>query len=124
MGAQPSSNPQERRQYIRLGFRMNATYHVVDSDDQRRTLTRNLSGGGVRFATHAQVPSGTELVVEVKFPDRPQPVRFTSEVVWSEQWSDDEGGERHWETGVRITDISKDDHAYLQQYAALNTPPP
>jgi c-di-GMP-binding flagellar brake protein YcgR len=110
----------DRRQFIRLSSRLKASCNVLGDNESLGTLTRNVSGGGMSLFTKVRVPTGTVVGIEVFFPGRVAPVRFTAEVVWSGALiQSGEGGEqRAFETGVRFLDIAPEDRAFILQYAS------
>ena len=65
----------ERRAFLRLSSRLNATYKLADgrqdpSGSITPSLTKDVGGGGIRLMTAVQFELKTLLQVEVKFPDR------------------------------------------------------
>lgn len=121
---------QERRKFVRLTSKLTATYRLADPaknllDETVSSLTKDVSGGGVRLATAIQFAPGTHIEVKVKFPDRATPVAFTAEVVWSQQAQPAEGGDRtrRYDTGMRFLKISPEDQKFVLQHAALNQRP-
>ena len=116
---------EERRNFVRLPSRLTATYKIIGATERDvAALTRNIGGGGVAFFTESAFKSGTLLQVEVRFPNRQWPVRFTAEVIWSgELLLDSTNREpRAFETGVRFESISDEDREFLMRYSTP-TPP-
>ena len=116
---------EERRQFVRLSSRLTAAYKVIGAaESDLPALTRNIGAGGVAFFTESYLEPGTLLQVEVKFPDREWPVRFTAEVIWSGELllSSTDRESRAFETGVRFTNISDEDRQFLVRYST-STPP-
>ena len=115
----------ERRRFVRLPARLRATYQVVNSDPPRDSLIKNMGGGGIGFFTESRLAPGTVVQVEVQFPERPKPVRFTAQVVWSGELIHEsrERLERPYEAGLRFLDVSPEDRQFVMQRSALGTPP-
>ncbi len=120
----------ERRAFLRLSSKLNATYKMADAKQDLSgsvvpSLTKDVSGGGIRLTTAVQFGLKTRLQVEVKFPDRAKPVAFTGEVVWSQPLEQSEAIDRtrRFETGVKFVTISKKDQQYILQHANLHKPP-
>ena len=120
----------ERRMYVRLPSKLTTSYKLADdqksvADGPVPSLTKDVSGGGIRLATAIQFAPKTQLEVEVKFPDRATPVKFTAEVVWSQPLVQAEGFDRtrRFETGLRFVRIPAKDQKYVLQHAILNSPP-
>ena len=108
----------ERRTFIRFTSWLDMSYAVVGSSETLTSMTRNVSGAGIGFFTKNRLVPGTVLNLEVKFPQRPQPVRLTGEVMWSGPlllFGQDDAPHAY-ETGVRILQISPDDKAFLATY--------
>jgi len=116
---------QERRQFIRLGMRLNVTYKIIGTGKIGTALTTNFSGAGLRFlAEHALAP-GTQLDVTLRLPERAEPIKCQGEVVWSEpRRSPDSAlpGDTS-EVGVRFVQIDPKDRTLIVQCAALYGPP-
>ena len=112
----------ERRKFLRVGMRLKANCQVLGSEEPLTSLTRNVGGGGMSVFTKRRLPVGTVLGVEVFFPGRVAPVRFTGEVVWSGELitSGQPGEPEGFETGVRFLDITREDREFLLKYAETN----
>lgn len=65
--------------------------------------------------------------INIALPERQQPIRFTGEVVWCEQYDviGATGRTRTVQAGVRFVDITPDDQEAIAQHVilALNKPP-
>ena len=114
----------ERRKFVRLSSRLNANYEIIGSGQTRHAMTGNVGGGGASLFTESRLAPGTLLRVEIAADDRPQPVRFTAEVVWSGALllEDGDARPRAFETGVRFIDISETDRAFLLEAGRLRPP--
>ena len=116
---------EERRNFVRLPSRLTATYHIIGvTEDDLAVLTRNIGGGGVAFFTESSLKAGTLLQVEVRFPNRQRPVRFTAEVIWSGELllGSTDREPRAFETGVRFASISDEDRKFLMRYSTSPSP--
>jgi hypothetical protein len=49
---------EDRRRFVRLPSRLNASYKVIGAEPNRNLLTRNTSGGGIGFFTDSLLPAG------------------------------------------------------------------
>ena len=118
--------PNERRQFVRLDTRLNLSYKIVGTAKLGKSLTKDISGGGVRFlAEHALTP-GTRLEVTLRLPERDEPVRFLGEIVWSKPRSS-LGKSLHSdasEVGLRFVEIIPAERTLIMQHVGLYTPPP
>ncbi|MBI4597734.1 MAG: PilZ domain-containing protein [Candidatus Omnitrophica bacterium] len=108
----------ERRRFVRFTTWLDMRYAVADAAEVSSALTRNISGGGMGFFTKLRLTPGTVLKLEVKFPQRAEPVRCTAEVVWSGPlllFGQDDAPHAY-ETGVRILEIAPQDQEFLIQH--------
>ena len=108
----------ERRQFIRITTWLDMTYSMVGSQEPLAGLTRNVSAGGIGFFTKTRLVPGTVMNLELKFPKRTEPLRFTGEVTWSGPlllFGQDDAPHAY-ETGVRILKISPEDQEFLTRY--------
>ena len=121
------SSPEERRRFVRLPSRLNASYKVIGAEPNRNLLTRNTSGGGIGFFTDSLLPPGAVLRVELKFPSLKNPVTFTAEVVWSGKLLLERQADPHpraYEVGVRFIDIALEDQEFLMDYSTHGSEEP
>ena len=112
----------ERRQFLRLDTRLNVSYTIAGTRQLGKSLSKNISGGGVRFIAEHPLEVGTRLEVIVHLD---LPVRFLGEVIWThlvtKSTSAEFGGT---EVGVRFVEITPKDLALVKQYATFYAPPP
>ena len=90
-----------------------------------KSLTKDLSGGGVRFlAEHPLEPPGTQLEIILRLPECHEPIRFVGRVIWiaPSRSNDAALSGRVSEVGVQFVTIDPKDRALLLQYAALYPP--
>ena len=111
---------EERRKFIRLGLRVNASYKVLETGESHEALTRNVGGGGISLFTEKKLDTDTMLSITITISDRNRPIEFTARVVWSGALILSEGDETPhlFETGVKFVDISPENHAMILQYTA------
>ena len=110
---------EERRKFVRLQFRLKAKCRVLGTEDPLSSLSRNIGGGGISLFTKRRLAAGTVLGIEVYFPGRMAPVRFTGEVIWSGELitSGAQDALNTYETGVQFLDITPEDRTYILKYA-------
>ena len=115
---------QERRQFVRLDTRLDASYTVLATGVASRTQTKNVGGGGICLITDEVFAPGTRLQFVLKLPDVEQSVRFVGEVVWSEPYEIIGKTERRRavEAGVRFVEISPADREAVMRHVILNLP--
>jgi hypothetical protein len=95
---------------------------VLDRDTETKSLTKNVSGGGIKFATDVKFEPGTILQMQVKFPDRGLPVCFTGQVIWSASAQPANGStapDPKFMTGLAFADIAVKDRDFILQHAVM-----
>lgn len=117
---------EERRKFVRLDTRLEVSYTVLPAEQAKRTLTKDIGGGGVCLFADKPLPAGTRLQVAMRLPEREAPVHFTGEVVWSEQYEviGKEERQRAVEIGVRFLEIAPKDLEAVFQHVILSLKPP
>ncbi len=117
---------EERRRSIRANARLTTIVKNLDTKRVWRALTKDVGGVGVCVVTDESLELGTKLELEIRLPDRDEPITFTGEVVWSREV----GGPRKSyeapirEVGVKFVEIQPKDQRLLQQYVLMNPSPP
>lgn len=115
----------DRRRILRVDTRLTTFLTDPTSGKVRRALTRNIGAGGLCVVTEEAMELGTAVRVEVKLPDREQPVACEAVVIWSQSVADSSGGRQvEVESGLQFVSINPKDRTMLQYYAKLNPPPP
>ncbi|NQT19694.1 MAG: PilZ domain-containing protein [Planctomycetes bacterium] len=98
----PSSKA--RRRYPRFSKDAVIHYKILELDEMpHRGETINISGGGARFKSESEIPSGSVVAVEITLPKADAPVLAMGKVVWSKQNADGvyENGIEFWWLGYR-----------------------
>jgi len=115
----------ERRQHVRFVMRILLSYKIVGTEKLGKSLTDDLSGGGVRFVAEHPLEPGTRIQATMRLPGRVEPVRFLGEVVWAKSLTSSTGSlsDSGAEVGVKFLQVDPKDREFLMQYAALYTPP-
>ena len=114
----------ERRRFIRARARLVTWLTFPETGRTVRVLTLDVSAGGARFMTESLVDVGTPLAIELKLPDREEPIRCTAEVVRSQPMPDlTDPSRTAAETAVKFLQIDPRDHTELTFYAKINLPP-
>ena len=115
----------EHRQFIRLDARLNVSYTIAGTKQLGKALSKNISGGGVRFVAEHPLEVGARLEVIVHLPSPDMPIRFVGEVMWTKLMTKmDATGLGGTEVGVRFVEITPKDAVLIKQYAAFYAPPP
>ena len=96
----------ERRQTLRVKVQFRSLFsapNIVEGDG----MVVDLSHGGCRIATLVQVPTGTNLVVQLMLPDDLLPITVKSSIV---RWS------RGHEFGMQFLELREEDRARLSRF--------
>ena len=117
---------EERRRFVRLDTRLPVAYRLLPSAQPEATVTSDIGGGGVCLFLSEPLRPGTRLQVEIKPPDREQPIRFTAEVVWCEEYEtiSKTRRDRSIEAGVKFIQIEDDDQQAILSHVILSLKPP
>ena len=89
-----------------------------------RALTQDLSGSGVRVVIDEIFEDGTPVEVEIKLPDREDPVRFLGETVWCKPLGDPQSASKlksKSETGIKVISIDPTDLTLIKYYVSTGT---
>ncbi|MBI4343749.1 MAG: PilZ domain-containing protein [Candidatus Omnitrophica bacterium] len=116
---------EERRQFARLDTRIEVTCRAVTTAPPQRMVTKNVSAGGICIFVEQELAPGTHLEVSMTLPDRPKPVQFTGEVVWSEAYEiiSKTHRKRAVEAGIKFIAIDPKALDALMQYVILAVKP-
>lgn len=81
----PYTGP-ERRRVPRVAGRFIVSYRVFEeSDGIDISQTKNICGGGMLLTTNIQFPAGTNLVLEMRLPFDPVPIKIVAKVLESRE---------------------------------------
>ena len=117
---------EERRRFVRLDTRLEVAYNVLTSGPKQQGIAKDIGGGGVCLFSDKVLPTGTRLQVAMNVPGREQPVNFTAEVMWSEEYEIISKTEqtRSVEVGVRFIEIAPKDQEAIMQHVILGVKSP
>ena len=117
---------EERRQFVRLDTRLAVTYRVMPASKPRAATTRDISGGGVCVFLDEPLKVGTAVQIEVAVPDRAQPIAFTGEVVWCEQYRVIGKSQEYQSVmaGVKFMQIAPADQQAIMRHVILSMQSP
>lgn len=114
---------EERREFVRLDARVEVSFQMLPEGEAKRSMTKNISGGGICFFSDEVLQPGTHMRGTVKLPEQQEPLNFTAEVVWSAPY-EVIGGKETWrgvEIGVRFINISREDQDALTRYVSSSS---
>lgn len=115
----------ENRRFIRLREQLVVTFQLSTWKEPRRSLTLNISGGGLAFVADHPLREKTIFSRTLKLPDREKPISFEGEVIWSR---DSHTGVREYELpktqlGIQFVKIEEKDRKLIDVFARINAAP-
>lgn len=108
---------QEKRKFVRLNVSVEVFYAVVlgASTEAQKTLTKNVSAGGICLIVHEQLKIGDLLNLSIYLPDDKPFIVAQGQVVWVKEFK--LAGERsRYDTGVEFTEINEADRKRVDKY--------
>ena len=115
----------ERRQFVRVESSMPVMYWLSPTGDvaPRRSLTKNISGGGVCLYLEEPLLPGTRLQVHMRLPEDGRSFPFTAEVAWCDAPKADGAGGPSVMAGLRFIEIAPEDQRAIIRYCLSRVPP-
>ena len=110
----------ERRKFIRFDLDANIKFKFLDKANVSENLNgkaKNLSAQGVCIVTEKEVPIDKDIELDISLPGKKDPVRVHGKAVWVQKIKGagkDKTG--HFETGIEIYTVDKDDENTLLKY--------
>jgi uncharacterized protein (TIGR02266 family) len=83
-------------------------------------LAHNVSAGGVFVATHEPHTIGSELDLELKLPEREQPIRAMGKVCWVRPY--DEANDAPAGVGIRFSRLAPGDVSSIEAFIEQREP--
>lgn len=102
----------ERRRFLRISEEDAVTYEVIPFHKTARSVTRDLSIGGIRFFADEFIPMSSVLKVELQLKGANRVIRAIVKTKWIKQYYDDE----RYDLGAEFVDISREDLKFLDKY--------
>lgn len=108
------TNQLEKRRTKRVGSLLPIQYKNLRriADPAGRSISRNISEGGVCFSSNDFISLACRLVVEITLPTVTKPIKAISKVAWIRKSAS--GNE--YELGNQFLDITKEDKAYIVDF--------
>jgi Tfp pilus assembly protein PilZ len=101
----PADQPKkpQNRQHPRVKSRFIVSYRLTEKDEIiDLSQINNLSQGGIAFNTNIKFDTGTELILNLRIPLAPEPVKIIGRVVGSS-----EVGNNHYNTRIQFLTIDE-----------------
>jgi len=122
----PSGNGTERRRHTRYNMALDVAFGLAGVNQRtrpselqlQRTVTVNLSLGGLCMYTDTLYPMGTQLFCSVTLPKHEKPLELVGVVAWFHKVEQDAHG---YKLGIEFGDLPEDDQRILN--TLLESPP-
>ncbi|RMH71639.1 MAG: diguanylate cyclase [Gemmatimonadetes bacterium] len=102
---------QERRIFVRVDAIYPVSYQLMDNSHDRRTHSKNISGGGILFYTDQPLELDQNLRLQIDLTPQERVIQAEAKVVRVVQY--DEKGTNPYEIGISFTRIDPSDRAAL-----------
>ena len=112
----------EQRRTPRVSTRLTALVTARANDKVYRALTADVGAGGLRVVLDDPLERGTVLELDIKLPDRSEPIVCQGVVIWGRPVA--EGHGQAVDTGIQFISIEPKDRTALVHYAKLIPLPP
>lgn len=117
------ANIEEKRRYQRIDFNLPLQYRNLRKIGEASigALSKDISGGGVRFKANEFISLACRLVVEITLPTVPKPIKAISKVAWIKKIPASD----QYELGNQFLDMTKEDKNHVIDFVnkSLNKTP-
>ena len=96
----------ERRKFVRLDASIDIKYKILKRGKWGETVTKNISGEGLRLAVKEEIPPASILLLEIKLPVYPPSITAKGIVIWSKKD----------EVGIKFIKINPVDQTRIFKY--------
>jgi len=113
------TDPKNRRQYARIKASIPLRFKKLDGNDyiESSATTKDLSEGGAKFQIDKFISLSSRLIIRLKFPLSPDPIKVVSKVAWIKKLPVD----GIYEVGNHFLAMSKADESALTAYLGQNS---
>jgi len=106
---------QERRRYVRLNIPLEVNYAIQGEKGlHHKSVTKNISPNGVRFAVKKELAAGTVLNIDIIIPAKPKPIPIKIKVVWAKK--EVRQGKGLYDAGFEFVHIPEESKKEFFQY--------
>ncbi|MBN1587156.1 MAG: PilZ domain-containing protein [Candidatus Omnitrophica bacterium] len=92
----------EKRSYLRLPTGVRVTYRRLDDVRMESSVTKDISGGGIRIPVVDDLEVGCPLEVQLELPQEPAPTYALGKVVWVRQAENSARESAELEAGIAL----------------------
>ncbi|MBN2097374.1 MAG: PilZ domain-containing protein [Candidatus Omnitrophica bacterium] len=117
---------QDRRKSVRLDTQLDVLYETIPNhlSLKRNSVSKNISLGGINLALNEKLQTGTMIKMQFGLPDARRLIAVQGEVVWVKEIAQRftrEKQERFFSTGIKFTQIKREDGAALSSFINQRT---
>ncbi len=106
---------QERRKYVRLNIPLKISYNIPGKEDvELKSITKNISPNGARFALEERLPKGAIVNINVKIPMVDKPIPIKARIAWSNKEANNE--KNLYDTGFEFVQLPEESEKIFFQY--------
>ncbi|NQT46513.1 MAG: PilZ domain-containing protein [Candidatus Omnitrophica bacterium] len=104
----------EKRTHKRLEFANSLQYIKLDANTRERVeaMIKDISREGISFFTNEFISLATRLVLTIRLPRYPRPIKVISKVIWIRKDSKTD----RFELGNQFVEMIKEDQKLFEQY--------
>lgn len=105
---------EDKRRYKRIDSKLPVEYRDLRKSSvlPSGSLTRNISEGGICFQSKEFMSLACRLVVEIRLPNVPRPIKAISKVAWVRRLPTSD----QYELGNQFLEIAKEDKAHILNF--------
>lgn len=104
----------EKRRHLRVDSKLPIEYRDLRKGSllPKGSLTRNISEGGICFQSKEFMSLACRLVVEIRLPNVPKPIKAISKIAWVKRLPTSD----QYELGNQFLEIAKEDKAHILNF--------
>ena len=108
----------ERRKFPRLNTSADVEYIVLGKSSlgEKRTVTKNISAGGICLIVYEKVETGTVLDLRICLKDINTTIEARGRVEWSSYFTMDPDSRPRYDIGIVFIDIKESDRQQVSKY--------
>ncbi len=112
---------QERRLSLRINTKIDVSYEVVpaSADKKYRSVSRNLSVGGINLALKEKLNPGTVIELDLELFENHKPIHAQGKIIWVKKISDKfikETTDKFFATGIEFLRLHPKDEGFLRSF--------
>lgn len=118
---------EDRRVFERVPAAINVAYRVYGGKSKFKTISKDISGGGIRLSLNEKLDEGTILELEIGLPDTNRSIPALGKVAWTVEFVvRGDSVMKYYDTGIEFIRISVvclgKIYRHFRQQALLTSP--